>query len=153
MLVNNYSINNKDCKVMRILDVLISENFDFDDGDVTGFAAPKISVSDLNSLQLRTLNRVKTGQVDIETASDKELDIIMDLIELGLIDDDGNVTDAGNEAVEDDSQYRISPNTDVDTEFNDDYDEQDRIRTADTDSIPVGVDDDDDDEITDYVVK
>lgn len=138
---------------MRILDVLISENFDFDDGDVTGFTAPKISVSDLNSLQLRTLNRVKTGQVDIETASDKELDIIMDLIELGLIDDDGNVTDAGNEAVEDDSQYRISPDTDVDTEFNDDYDEQDRVRTADTDSIPVGVDDDDDDEITDYLVK
>lgn len=153
MVVNNYSINNKDCKVMRILDVLISENFNFDDNDVTGFTAPKMSVSDLNSLQLRTLDRVKTGQVDIETASDKELDIIMDLIELGLIDDDGNITDAGNEAVEDDSQYRIAPDSDIDTEFNDDHDEQDRFRTADTDSIPVGVDDDDDDEITDYVVK
>lgn len=86
---------------MKILEILVKENFDFgDDAEVKGFSAPKISVSDLNSLQLRTLNRLKDGVVDLDTASDKELEIIMDLIDLGLVDADGNVTDAGTEAGE-----------------------------------------------------
>ncbi len=86
---------------MKILEILVKENFDFgDDAEVKGFSAPKISVSDLNSLQLRTLNRLKDGVVDLDTASDKELEIIMDLIDLGLVDADGNVTDAGTEASE-----------------------------------------------------
>lgn len=86
---------------MKILEILVKENFDFgDDAEVKGFSAPKISVSDLNSLQLRTLNRLKDGVVDLDSASDKELEIIMDLIDLGLVDADGNVTDAGIEASE-----------------------------------------------------
>lgn len=86
---------------MKILEILVKENFDFgDDAKVKGFSAPKISVSDLNSLQLRTLNRLKDGVVDLDSASDKELEIIMDLIDLGLVDADGNVTDAGTEAGE-----------------------------------------------------
>lgn len=86
---------------MKILEILVKENFDFgDDAEVKGFSAPKISVSDLNSLQLRTLNRLKDGVVDLDSASDKELEIIMDLIDLGLVDADGNVTDAGTEASE-----------------------------------------------------
>ena len=98
---------------MKILDLLIKENFGFEsEPDVTGFSAGKISVSDLNSLQLRSLNRLKDGVVDIETASEKELDLIMELIELGLVDDDGKLTDAGLEAVESpadtNSQYRTS---------------------------------------------
>lgn len=80
---------------MKILEILVKENFDFgDDAEVKGFSAPKISVSDLNTLQLRTLNRLKNGVVDLDSASDKELEIIMDLIDLGLVDVDGNVTDA-----------------------------------------------------------
>lgn len=79
---------------MKILEILVKENFDFgDDAEVKGFSAPKISVSDLNTLQLRTLNRLKNGVVDLDSASDKELEIIMDLIDLGLVDVDGNVTD------------------------------------------------------------
>ena len=86
---------------MKISDILVKENFDFgDDADVKGFSAPTISVSDLNSLQLRTLNRLKDGVVDLDSASDKELEIIMDLIDLGLVDAEGNVTDAGTEAGE-----------------------------------------------------
>lgn len=103
---------------MRILD-LLKENFNLDlddDGDtagVTGFTAPKISVSDLNSLQLRTLNRLRDGIIDMESASDKEMDIIIDLIEIGLVDADGNVTDAGQEAGEEPST-NVKLDTEVD---------------------------------------
>lgn len=96
---------------MKIQELLITENFDFDtDSDFdtgTGFKAPKISVADLNSLQLNTLNRLKDGRVSIDSASEKELDIIMDLIDIGLVDADGNVTDSGEEAAE-------APNLNVD---------------------------------------
>lgn len=94
---------------MKIQELLIRENFDFDDdvGDVTPFKAPAISVADLNSLQLNTLNRLKDGRVSIDTASERELDVIMDLIDIGLVDADGNVTDSGEEASE-------KPDTNVD---------------------------------------
>jgi len=91
---------------MKILDVLIRENF-----DGSRVAVPTMAVSDLNSLQLRTLGRLRDGVVDMESASDKEMDIIMDLIDLGLVDHDGNVTDAGNEASDTpdlNSEYRVS---------------------------------------------
>ncbi len=98
---------------MKILDLLIKENFDFEIGqDERSFSAGKISVSDLNSLQLRTLKRLQDGSVDIENASDKELDLIMELIETGLVDDDGRLTDAGLEAIESpantNSEYRTT---------------------------------------------
>ncbi len=98
---------------MKILELLINEDFDFEvGGEGKGFVANNISVSDLNSLQLRTLKRLQDGVVDIESASDKELDLIMELIELGLVDDDGKLTDSGLEAIETpantDSEYRTS---------------------------------------------
>lgn len=93
---------------MKILNLLELDDFQFNGSvtpsensdNATGFKAPAISVSDLNSLQLRTLNRLKTNTIDLEHASDKELGIIMDLIDIGLVDSDGNVTDAGREAAD-----------------------------------------------------
>lgn len=82
---------------MKILDIL-NEDFNMDDSDVRTFTAPKMSLSDLNSLQLRTLERLRDGVVDMESASEKELDIILDLIDMGLVDADGNVTVSGEEA-------------------------------------------------------
>lgn len=102
---------------MKILELLIRENFDFEIGQGerdggSSFSAGNISVSDLNSLQLRTLKRLQDGTVNIESASDKELDLIMELIEIGLVDDDGRLTDSGLEAIEapadTNSQYRTS---------------------------------------------
>lgn len=96
---------------MKIQELLITEKFDFDnDTDTTtgtGFKAPKISVADLNSLQINTLNRLKDGRVSIDSASEKELDVIMDLIDIGLVDAEGNVTDSGEEAAD-------APNLNVD---------------------------------------
>lgn len=122
---------------MRILE-LLKENFglglddEADGSGVSGFTAPKISVSDLNSLQLRTLNRLRDGIIDMESASDKEMDIIIDLIEIGLVDADGNVTDAGQEAGEEpttnvkvpaDGEEDISDIEDDSFDFEDDGDD------------------------------
>ena len=89
---------------MKILDIIVTEDFEFD-GNPTmsepkSFSAGAMSVSDLNSLQIRTLKRLSTGAVDIETASNKEVDLIMELIELGLVDNDGELTPSGQEAIE-----------------------------------------------------
>ena len=85
---------------MRIEQLLIVEDFNFDSeghriapSTPSNVPAIKIAPSDLNSLQIRTINRLKNGQVDIETASNKELAVIYDLIDLGLVDSDGNVID------------------------------------------------------------
>ena len=124
---------------MNILDILVKENFDFGENEeVRGFSAPKISVSDLNSLQLRTLNRLKDGVVDLDSASDKELEIIMDLIDLGLVDADGNVTDSGLEA---------NADPDLNIKYNDADDEQIDVGDVDADEFDEFDDVDDSDDI------
>lgn len=104
---------------MKITDILITETFDFDvdqdRGDVNGnilAKAPTISVADLNTLQVRTLERLKNGEVTIDTASEKEFEIIQDLIELGVVDDDGNVV--AQDSGEDESTYRTSDTSEYD---------------------------------------
>lgn len=72
---------------MKILNIL-SEDF-----------TSNISRMALNSLELRTLNRLDKGVVDIETASKRELDTILVLVDMGLVDTDGNLTDGGREAI------------------------------------------------------
>ena len=114
---------------MKILNLLLKENFEFDDSG-KAFTAPKISVSELNSLQMRTLKRLRDGVVDLESASDKELDIIMDLIEIGLVDVDGNVNASGDEMSQPadlDSKYRTSDTSELDNIAGDDepYEEDD----------------------------
>lgn len=119
---------------MKILDVLVKENFDSQIGRSSILPSSTMAVSELKSLQLRTLGRLKDGVVDMETATDKEMDIIMDLIYLGLVDHDGNVTDAGQEATETpdlNAEYRVSPDSvetvddvgAVDDEFEDNDDD------------------------------
>lgn len=115
---------------MKILNLLIKENFEFDDSG-KAFSAPKISVSELDSLQMRTLKRLRDGVVDLESASDKELDIIMDLIELGLVDVDGNVNASGDEMSQPadlDSRYRTSDTSELDNvqgDGDDPYEDED----------------------------
>lgn len=114
---------------MKILNLLIKENFEFDDSG-KAFTAPAISVSELNSLQLRTLKRLRDGLVDLDSASDKELEIIMDLIEIGLVDVDGNVNGSGDEASEPadlSSKYRTSDTSELDNIAGDDepYEDED----------------------------
>lgn len=96
---------------MKILDIIVTEDFEFDGNSTASepksFSAGVMSVSDLNSLQIRTLKRLSSRAVDIETASDKEVDLIMELIELGLVDNDGELTPSGQEAIE-------APSTNVD---------------------------------------
>jgi hypothetical protein len=90
----------------------------------------KISVSDLNSLQLRTLSRLKNKTVDLEDAEEKELDIIMDLIDLGFVDRDGNVTDAGKEAVKKpDTKTKVK--VDTHSSKDEDNDNDDELETHD----------------------
>ena len=111
---------------MKILDILIKENFSFDDAgrmsdrdDGTGFLGPKASISDLSSLELRTLHRLKDGVITIDDASDVELERIMDLQAQGFIsiDDDGNVTFSDDEVTEPadlSSEYRTRDTSELD---------------------------------------
>lgn len=113
--------------VMKISNLLLKENFEFDDSGKV-FTAPKISVSDLNSLQMRTLKRLHDGIVDLDSASDKESEIIMDLIELGLVDVDGNVNASGDELSQPadlNSKYHTSDTSEIDDNGSedDDYDD------------------------------
>lgn len=78
-----------------------------------------VAMADLNSLQRRTLSRLQSNQVTIEDASDKELDIIMSLIELGLVDDDGNViaAHANNDSTDINNNSSLDMNTTIDDDF------------------------------------
>jgi DNA-binding ferritin-like protein (Dps family) len=90
---------------MKILDVLIKEVFDFGNDtrpsgseEVGGFKflAPKISTSELDSMELFVLRTIQRGAFDIETAADSQVDAYMELQAMGFIDSDGNITDSGN---------------------------------------------------------
>lgn len=61
--------------------------------------APKIKFSDLNTLQVRVLQKLADGSLDVDTASDSEYDIMADLAELGLLDNEYQLTKAGQKAV------------------------------------------------------
>ena len=62
--------------------------------------AQKLRFSDLNTLQVRTLLRIANGEVDVDSASEKEYDIITDLHDLGLLDDEYALAPRGLKAVE-----------------------------------------------------
>lgn len=63
----------------------------------------RISPNELDTLQLRTYNRIEKGEVSLDTADEKELDIIFDLIDLGVLDQDGNVIGDTGEFASDDA--------------------------------------------------
>lgn len=59
----------------------------------------KIRYSDLSTPEVRSLLRIADGLVDIETASEKEFDILTDLQEKGLLDSEFALTPVGINAV------------------------------------------------------
>jgi hypothetical protein len=61
------------------------------------YTAPSIDVSleDLTSLQVRTLNRISNGLVTVDTASDKEFEIMQELEGLGLLDSEYEISELG----------------------------------------------------------
>ena len=141
---------------MKILN-LLKENFEFDDSGKS-FSAPKLSVSDLNSLQMRTLKRLRDGVVDLESASNKELDIILDLIELRLVDVEGNVNASGDEMSQPadlDSKYRTSDTSELDNVQGDDsYEEDDsQLLFTGSDGRTVSIKDNDVTELAKYLHK
>lgn len=60
---------------------------------------PVLRLRDLNTLQVRTLLRISKGEVDVDSASDKEYEIISDLHDLGLLDDEYQLSNSGRKAV------------------------------------------------------
>lgn len=80
---------------MKIQNIL-SEDFQ---AQVAATPAPKIKFSDLNSLQVGILQRMADGSVTIDNATDKQYDIMADLAELGLLDQEYQLTKAGQKAV------------------------------------------------------
>lgn len=77
---------------MHIQDIL---NEDFKSNS----SVPSIRFNDLNTLQVRTLLRLADGEVDIESASDSEYDVMADLADMGLLDDEYNLNERGQKAV------------------------------------------------------
>lgn len=63
-------------------------------------AAPKIKFSDLDTLQVRVLQRMADGILNVENAKENEYDIMADLAEMGLLDQEYELTRAGQKAVD-----------------------------------------------------
>jgi hypothetical protein len=76
-----------------------------------------ISPNEMNTLERRTYERIKNGKVNIDTADDREIEIILDLIDLGVLDQDGNIVQDGNDMVSDFERELPDDNTEL--EFND----------------------------------
>lgn len=66
----------------------------------------RLSLNDLNSLQRRTYNRIANGEVNIDTADERELNVILDLIELGVLDHEGDIVADNALDIRDDSYLR-----------------------------------------------
>lgn len=79
---------------MKIQNIL-SEDFQAQ----TATAAPKIKFSDLDTLQVRVLQRMADGILNVDNAKESEYDIMADLAELGLLDQEYELTKAGQKAV------------------------------------------------------
>jgi hypothetical protein len=75
---------------------ILSEDFQ---AQVAATPAPKIKFSDLDTLQVRVLQKIADGSLDVDTAKDSEYDIMADLAELGLLDQEYQLTKAGQKAV------------------------------------------------------
>lgn len=93
---------------MKILHIL-SEQFNSftnstDDGDGQRELAfppvrPKFSVNDLTIGQVSVIKRLANGTLNVETASDKDINTINDLVDLEILDDNTEFTELGNKIV------------------------------------------------------
>lgn len=107
-----------------------------------------LALNDLDSLQRRTYRRVLNGDVNIDTAEGRELDTILDLIDLGILNQDGEVTSELDSEFESTDGYRTSADDDLEldgiefddfatTDDRDDYSgvSGNRLREPDSDDI------------------
>ena len=106
----------------------------------------KLSISDLNSLQLRTLKRLRDHDTDLDFASDRELYIIRDLQDLGLVDEEGELTDSGRSVFDGDGKIVAK----ADDDLMDIFDDVELGNFEDDDDLDYDDDDDDDVEYEDY---
>lgn len=107
------------------------------------FPTTSISFGDLNTLQVRTLLRLADGSVDIDTASEKEYDIMSDLYDLGLLDQEYNLSERGQKAV------AIAQKRGGSAEVQDAKRRQERLANFDRNNGSVGSNEVDDIEIQD----
>ena len=66
-------------------------------------AAPepiKLTFRDLNSLQVGLLLKIANGEVDVDSANEKQFDIMSDMVEMGLLTRDYDLSPSGAKAVE-----------------------------------------------------
>lgn len=59
----------------------------------------RLSFKDLNSLQVGILTRMADGRLDVDTAKESEYDIMTDLVDLGLLTSEYELSPAGQKAV------------------------------------------------------
>lgn len=55
-----------------------------------------VTLADLNTLQLRTLKRIAGGAVTVDTASDREFEVMDDLHAMGVLDDEYELSEIGH---------------------------------------------------------
>ncbi len=89
-----------------------------------------ISPNEMNTLERRTYERIKNGKVNIDTADDREIEIILDLIDLGVLDQDGNIVhdDSAYTKLDNERERSFVDGTEEefdDSEFNLEYDDSD----------------------------
>lgn len=94
---------------MKILNILNEQFGEFDDGMDDGqgkprelafpLVRPSFSVNDLTIGQVSVIKRLSNGSLNVETASDKDLEVINDLTDLEILDDDVEFTELGNKIV------------------------------------------------------
>lgn len=86
-------------RIQQVLNESLNDPLDdfADDREPVNYEAPSIDVSleDLTSLQVRTLNRISNGLVTVDTASDKEFEIMQELEGLGLLDSEYEISELG----------------------------------------------------------
>lgn len=100
-----------------------------------------ISKQDIPSIHLKILNDIKKGIFDIDNANDKQMDAIFDLVDMGLIDRDLNLTDSGESVLNDEGDSN-SLNSDMnhvqtvqDDDITDEYEYDDEEDDSDGDEL------------------
>lgn len=131
-------------RIEHVLGESLNDQFDAPmDREPVDFKAPQIDVSleNLTSLQVRTLNRISSGLVTIDTASDKEFEIMQELEGLGLLDSEYDLSELGNNVLSGAQNAQVTSTRSsvadamVDVDLEDD-EEDDEFEELDQDEPP-----------------
>lgn len=84
------------------LNQILTENFDFEltDDTTDPTSSIDISFSDLSPQQVGVLQRMESGDLDYDLASDKDMDIMDELRDLGLLDQEWELSREGRACVQ-----------------------------------------------------